>query len=118
MMDLLKLARLIETPNHEDSIRDRFGYQGCYVDLVLNKSSGEWQEWPSAVEPVVADDQHLPDDLVGESGKWEEQSYKKWEEQSYNKGGKGGIGGVGFGGYDTAEEWEAVKARLSRNVTP
>jgi hypothetical protein len=44
MQDLVKLARLIETPNHEDSIRDRFGYQGCYVDLVLNKD--EWQDWP------------------------------------------------------------------------
>jgi hypothetical protein len=84
MQDLVKLARLIETPDHEDSIRDRFGYQGCYVDLVLNKSSGEWQDWPLDTAPPA----------------------------------DGGIGGKGFGGYDTAEEWEAVKARLSRNVSP
>jgi Domain of unknown function (DUF6378) len=49
MLDLVKLARLIETPNHEDSIRDRFGYQGCYVDLVYNsEKEADWQEWPIA----------------------------------------------------------------------
>ena len=34
MLDLVKLARLVETPDHEDSLRDRFGYNLCNVDLV------------------------------------------------------------------------------------
>jgi hypothetical protein len=64
MLDLVKLARLIETPDHEDSIRDRFGYQGCYVDMIdSHKAKPEegWQSWPPqaddppAIEPVVLD---------------------------------------------------------------
>lgn len=51
MLDLVKLARLIETPDHEDSMRDRFGYQGCYVDLVYNsEKEEELQDWPAATE--------------------------------------------------------------------
>lgn len=52
MLDLVKLARLVETPDHEDSIRDRFGYQGCYVDLVYGDKpvaeaeAEEWTDWP------------------------------------------------------------------------
>lgn len=73
MLDLVKLARLVETPDHEDSIRDRFGYQGCYVDLVLGDKpveavptdqrdmvweNGQWVDWPPAIEPVVVDFPH------------------------------------------------------------
>lgn len=52
MLDLVKLARLIETPNHEDSLRDRFGYNGCNVDLVLNAPHDDkvWIGWPPTLD--------------------------------------------------------------------
>jgi len=43
MLDLVKLARLIQTPGHEDSLRDRFGYNGCNVALALNDMRAEAQ---------------------------------------------------------------------------
>lgn len=78
MLDLVKLARLIESPNHEDSMRDRFGYQGCYVDLVygdeptsipvetIEATTNEgWVDWPADVEPpYVADEQRPSDDKL------------------------------------------------------
>lgn len=41
MIDLIKLARLIETPDHEDSLRDRLGYTLCNIDLVLEGKTKE-----------------------------------------------------------------------------
>lgn len=57
MLDLLKLARLVVTPDHQDSIRDRFGYQACYVGLVSNEwVDNEWVDWPADTEPPPAAD--------------------------------------------------------------
>ena len=51
LLDLVKLGRLIETPDHEDSLRDRFGYNGCNVDLVLENDTNEvWLDWPPTDE--------------------------------------------------------------------
>ncbi len=33
--DLAKLSRLIQTPDHEDTLRDRFGYAGVNVALAI-----------------------------------------------------------------------------------
>lgn len=52
MLDLVKLARLIESPDHEDSMRDRFGYQGCYVDLVMG-------EQPLTIDATAAEEHDL-----------------------------------------------------------
>ena len=60
MLDLVKLARLIETPDHEDSLRDRFGYNGCNVKLVLPQvpdataRSEVWGPWPPTYEGMLA----------------------------------------------------------------
>ena len=35
-MDLMKTARLAETPNHRDSIVDKVGYTACYAELALS----------------------------------------------------------------------------------
>ena len=35
LMTLMKLARLVETPNHRDSIVDAIGYLACYAEMVL-----------------------------------------------------------------------------------
>ena len=34
-MDLMKTARLAETPDHRDSIVDKIGYTACYAEMVL-----------------------------------------------------------------------------------
>jgi hypothetical protein len=36
MMDLMKTARLAETPGHKDSIVDKIGYTACYAELALD----------------------------------------------------------------------------------
>lgn len=68
MLDLVKLARLIESPDHEDSIRDRFGYQACYVDLVYSDKDEEWQDWPSS-DPTSDDQYPEVNDGAGEGVK-------------------------------------------------
>ena len=66
MLDLVKLARLIETPDHEDSLRDRFGYNGCNVKLVMKQrmadnaaltskpTFGAWVDWPPTYDSMMA----------------------------------------------------------------
>lgn len=34
-MDLMKTARLAESPAHRDSILDKIGYTACYAEMVL-----------------------------------------------------------------------------------
>lgn len=38
LMILMKIARLINSPTHEDSIVDIVGYTACYADLVGDKN--------------------------------------------------------------------------------
>ncbi len=72
MLDLVKLARLIESPDHEDSMRDRFGYMGCYVDLMYGDGEGEagWQEWPEATTPHEPEVDPPQDEQVVDLGSW------------------------------------------------
>ena len=62
MLDLVKLARLIATPDHEDSLRDRFGYNGCNVRLTMEQRKddlsskptfGAWVDWPPSYDSMM-----------------------------------------------------------------
>ncbi len=54
LLDLVKLGRLIESPHHEDSLRDRLGYTLCNIDLVLGDDDKVWVDWPPTKGPRQA----------------------------------------------------------------
>ncbi len=54
MQNLVKLARLIATPDHEDSLRDMLGYTGCNIELVLESDDKVWLDWPPTEGPRQA----------------------------------------------------------------
>ena len=53
MIDLMKTARLAESPGHRDSIVDKVGYALCYAEVVLPSVTVEdnpnvhWIDWPA-----------------------------------------------------------------------
>ncbi len=51
------LCVALETPDHEDTIRDRLGYQACYIELVYDDAPvavvEEWSDWPPDIEPLA-----------------------------------------------------------------
>jgi len=52
MQGLVKVGRRIETPNHEDSLRDSLGYALLEIEMVLEKN-GSWVDWPAREEQSI-----------------------------------------------------------------
>lgn len=58
MIDLMKTARLAESPDHRDSVVDKVGYALCYAECMLpstlEQTEAEFKLWGAATDEMKA----------------------------------------------------------------